>query len=251
MTESSPPVRLKFNQSSVMLYRIERVRLPDGKPARREGYVSSFSFNVTELPEEFERQLRDLTRDDPARYRELVVRIEERALKPARERARLKAAERERARLLSNLEHAAETFEEAVRRLFRAAPSPELEERREAMERAARSLLPNGLQNVRNTTAGSAEAQATELASQSNADELFAALRDVNLANARAQKVVRELGSRIKVSSPAILEWQRAWYSYQDLLNAGKNRTSLRRPSGWSDAGKREQVLGGRPLGLE
>ena len=87
MPENSPGyLTLKINRSSVMLYTNRYLNLPGEGAALVQSYLGSFPVTATEVPPKFEGLLRDGTRGRPERYHELMQRITDRVLVPARVR---------------------------------------------------------------------------------------------------------------------------------------------------------------------
>ena len=119
---------------------------------------------------------------------------------------------------------------------------------REALKDAARSLLvaPTAAKTERSEPmdAGALHVQA----SISPQDRLLSLLRDINHLNDLAQGSMKEIPPKTELGSDLVVEWQRTWYTVQDMMLAGKNRAAFRRPSGWSAPDKRRQVLDGIPL---
>lgn len=86
MPEHSPGyLTLKFNKTSVMLYANDYVKLSSYRASSTtHTYLGSFPVTATEVPEKFDALLREGTRGQPERYQELMHRITERVLAPAR-----------------------------------------------------------------------------------------------------------------------------------------------------------------------
>lgn len=104
MPDLSPTaVTLKINKTSVMLYASHYVRLPEGVGATVQTYLGSFPVTATEVPARFAALLREATLGRPERHQELMRRITNEVLVPARARREREAAERQRAAIAQAL----------------------------------------------------------------------------------------------------------------------------------------------------
>ena len=65
----------------------------------------------------------------------------------------------------------------------------------------------------------------------------------VNQACVEAQMLYRRL-SKGELSADVVLEFQRSWFSHQDMVSTFRNRKCFSRPAGWT--GLRAQVLAGQ-----
>ena len=94
-SNSHNSVSLRFNKTSVMLYRNEYVKAANGLPGMTaQHYVASFSTKESVIPSKFDNIMRDLTFGDPIRFERLKTQIEKKVLIPRRaEIVRLEAAQ--------------------------------------------------------------------------------------------------------------------------------------------------------------
>lgn len=112
MPEIGPTaVTLKINRTSVMLYASHYVRLPEGVGATVQAYLGSFPRSATDIPARFDALLREATRERPGRYQELMRRINDEVLVPARARREREAAERQRAAVAQALDWATDSLQ--------------------------------------------------------------------------------------------------------------------------------------------
>ncbi|HQU81347.1 MAG TPA: hypothetical protein PLU47_17995 [Azonexus sp.] len=113
MPELAPTaVTLKINRTSVMLYACHYVRLPEGVGATVQTYLGSFPVTATEVPARFAALLREATLGRPGRHQELMQRITEAVLEPARARRKSEAAERQRIAIGQALDWATQALRE-------------------------------------------------------------------------------------------------------------------------------------------
>lgn len=75
-------------------------------------------------------------------------------------------------------------------------------------------------------------------------NRLLDALRLYNQASSEAQTAYRALSKGMKISDKTILEYQKTWFSGQDMLSTLTAKPCFYRPGGWSQL--RAQVLAGK-----
>ncbi len=78
----------------------------------------------------------------------------------------------------------------------------------------------------------------------SSRKSLLNILQTLNTACTKAQEAYRNLPKGQEASDELVLEFQKAWFSTQDMFNTLKGRECFYRPSGWSEL--RNQVLSGQ-----
>jgi hypothetical protein len=113
MPDLSPTaVTLKINKTSVMLYACIYVRLPEGVGATVQTYLGSFPVTATEVPPKFAALMREATLGRPDRYQELMARITNKVLEPARTRLEREAVERQRVAITQALAWATQALQD-------------------------------------------------------------------------------------------------------------------------------------------
>ena len=214
---------LKLSRRTVMLYKSSYDR--EAK-ATRQTYVSGFSRSATEVPAAFLTALRQLVKD-PQRRQEMLARIDNEVLQPAREASLETERRRTRLLALAPLAEARRTLGRAARALENIEPSSELVTELQGLQSAYQSL------------------QLFEVSAASERLPLDEAIAAFASACRALSESVQSLSKRSALSTQTINAWQRSWYLHQDMFATATSRSALRRPAGWSNASVRKHVESG------
>ena len=143
MPDLSPTaVTLKINKTSVMLYACIYVRLPEGVGATVQTYLGSFPVTATEVPPKFAALMREATLGRPDRYQELMVRITNNVLEPARARLEREAVERQRVAITQALAWATQALQDlsGMANFDTLVRTPELQAALAGLQKAVRQM---------------------------------------------------------------------------------------------------------------
>lgn len=222
-SRSSGTGTLKLSKRTVMLY---KSRYDREAKATRQTYVAGFSRSATEIPPAFVTAMRQLVRD-PERRQEMLARIDNEVLVPAREASM--AAERRRRHLVSlqPLAEARRALGRATRSLNSLESSVELQDELRRLDSAYQALK------------GFKGQEASEKLDMGEAVAAFASACKALSASVEA------LPKRCALRPETVNAWQRSWYLHQDMFATVTSRTALKRPAGWSSPSVRKQVEDG------
>lgn len=248
MPENSPGyLTLKMNRTSVMLYTNRYVTLPGEGAALMQSYLGSFPVTATEVPEHFEALLRDATRGRPERYHELMQRIAEKVLMPAR----IKRDQEEERRSIQAIEN---TLNWTTQNLaaIPAMPFYSKHVRKPEVQQLLRALLDKSsrldddieylkVEQLDVETAIPPEARLRQLLETVET----ACLEITGLMPQSAGNFSR--GYAFQAETVAV--GQRVWFRAADAIGALSARKQFMRPSGWGEL--RSQVLGDEIDGAE
>lgn len=212
---------LKLSARNVMLYRSEYDR---EARATRQTYVAGFSRSASQIPPAFLAALKKLVRE-PDRQQQMLSRIEIDVLVPARQRATDAAEHQARIAALAPLAEARRAVVRAARCAESQTTNPELN---------------TELSKLREAFAIIGRVNPAAKMADSDVD---AAIARLEAACAEVIRAVQALPKRAAISTATVNGWQRAWYSYQDMLAVATGRAALKRPAGWSDPSIRAAVV--------
>lgn len=225
-----------------MLYAIRYVKRAGEPGATVQEYLDSFPVNKTAVPVQFDTLLRQATVGRPDRYKELLQKIEERALAPARKKAAAEAQKSAWTLLSEHLEVVASQFEMA-----RALPFYDHHVKHPAIqimvkhiaEQASSAVLvapvpqDTDIQVQRSETQALADAageippeerlQALLLQLGQTCDEIAGLMPEAARHFRRGHKFETATSELVK----------QAWFKTSDAIAALGGRSQLRRPKKW------------------
>lgn len=227
-------VSLKINATSVMLYRnIYLKGTGDQRGLSAQEYLCSFSIHETDIPLEFQEQLRRATTGQPQRHEELVQTIHHRALVPARQRRQAKELLEQRSRIKGWVCFAHLQIKEAAGCAHRDShlADPEIQHGvRQVLQEAQRLLVwPKAV---------AAQAQAAPDSTRSE-QRLRQLLETINDACAQVQAMVPLSGGQFgrghKFEPSTVEQVQQMWLNTSDAVAALSQRQQFKRPKNWSN----------------
>ncbi|MBX9937216.1 MAG: hypothetical protein K2Y10_11555 [Burkholderiaceae bacterium] len=240
-------VNLKFNSSSVMLYRNHYVKSKDGKGGMTtQQYVCSFPNRLTEIPTDFHQQLQQATAGQPQRYQELIRAIETRVLEPARkvqeQKNRLADLEQMRAWLNFGQQQVHEAA--SCAQCYTYASDPKIQQ-------SARLIL----QDVQHVLVLAREAEREQQPEQTAPDATQADARlrqllySINRACAEIQAMLpverNQFPRGYEFDERTVREVQQMWFNTSDTIAALNQRQQFKRSSGWTDLRPTVMALAG------
>lgn len=256
-TLSPQSVSLKIGRTSVMLYANGyRKDAGAGHGQSVQEYLASFSVNATQIPPQFDALLRQLTCLQPERYGQLVERLTQRVLEPARQRALDKQRVQQKQQTLAVLGFALQQLQG-----LQAAAEPEVQRAVAEVLSVAQGLLTpeSGLVPVPSAgvTAVDAAAEgavvqpmaAGEQVQHKQPEERLAellALTNVHLTEMASlmPESARKFRKGYAFKESTVARVREFWFRASDAVAALGGRGQLRRPKSWEHL--REQVMGAK-----
>lgn len=198
-------------------------------------YLCSFSIHETDIPLEFQEQLRQATAGQPQRYAQLLQAIHDRALVPARQRREEKELQEQRSRIKNCVCFARLQLNEAAGYAYLDIhlADPEIQEEvRLALEEAKR-LLVQPKSDVRGPYA---QPLSDPTQSERRLQQLLAS---INHACQEIQKIVpmsgQQFGRGYDFSADTVRQVQKMWFNTSDAIAVLNQRQQLKRPAQWSE----------------
>lgn len=229
-------VSLKIGRKSVTLFSNHYEKsLSGGGGQSVQKYLGSFSSDCTEIPADFLQLLRDNTLGRQDRFDELLQRIENRVLEPARQRKRLLEQQRQQqhlVRLLNTAQHCA----------VEVAQSPHLHE--SLHDANVQNLVSNfyttvtGLQEQRirvlRPDTESIASTAVELP-EKNLQQLLEQHKQVcDEICAMMPMAAGSFGRGYEFEGLTVELVKVLWFSNSEVISLLNRRTQLKRPANWS-----------------
>lgn len=207
-------------------------------------YLASFSVNATQIPPQFDALLRQLTCLHPQRYGQLVERLTQRVLEPARQRALDKRRQQQKQQTLAVLGFALQQLQG-----LQAAAEPEVQRVVAEVLSVAQGLLTPESGLVPVASAGATAVDAAAEGAVVQPEERLAQL--LALTNAHLTEMAslmpesaRKFRKGYAFKESTVARVREFWFRASDAVAALGGRGQLRRPKSWEHL--REQVMGAK-----
>lgn len=241
-------VSLKFNATSVMLYRSSYVKSTLGKGGMTtQEYVCSFPNHLTEIPTHFHEQLQRATGGQPQRYEELIQTIKTRVLAPARELQEAKRQLEELEQMRAWLTFGQLQVHEAAACTQRdtCVSDPKIQQSVASILEDVQYLLALAREAERERN----PEQATPTDTTQADERLRQLLEGINRACAEIQAMLpverNHFPRGYEFDERTVQAVQQMWFNTSETISALSQRQQLKRTSGWTELRPKVMTLAG------
>lgn len=242
-TVSPQSVSLKIGRTSVMLYANGyREEASDGRGQSTQEYLASFSVNATQIPPQFDALLRQVTCRQPERYEQLVERLTQRVLEPARQRAQERQRLQQKQQTLAVLGFALQQLQG-----LQAAADPQVQRAVAELLSVAQGLVKpeSGLDPTPVKTSPTGIDVAAEGPAVQPEERLAQLLALTNAHLTEMASLMPESAGKFRkghaFKESTVARVREFWFRTSDAVAALGGRGQLRRPKSWEHL--REQVM--------